>query len=117
MSKTSEVLEEKAPEIKHNPVYLKWKEESKMVKGIFRCHEPPGGCVKFSFKKYKWDPVRTYTLYDGMEYELPLSVARHLNQNCNYPIHSYIMDAKGQPLVDRAGKKFQRMNFQSLDFI
>ena len=117
MTKKEEAVLEKAPEISHSAVYLKWKEESKMVKGIFRCHEPQGGCVKFSFKKYKWDPVKTYTFYDGMEYEIPLAVARHLNQNCNYPIHSYIMDVQGRPIVDRAGKKFQRMNFQSLDFV
>lgn len=117
MSEKKQESSEKIPSVSQNPVYLKWKEESRMVKGIFRCHEPQGGCVTFSFKKYKWDPVKRYTFYDGMEYEIPLAVARHLNQNCNYAIHSYIMDVQGRPIVDKAGKKFQRMNFQSLDFV
>ena len=102
--------------ISDNPVYLKWKEESKMVKGTFRCHEPRGGCVKFSFKKYKWDAVQTYIMIDGHEYEVPLAVARHLNQNCNYPVHQHILDARGNPVLDVNGKKVSRMNFESLEF-
>lgn len=104
------------PAIADDPVRAKWKEESKMVKGIFRCHEPAGGSVTFPFKKFKWDPVVNYTMTDGQEYEIPLAVARHLNKNCNYPIHSYILDSAGKPLLDQAGKKFSRMNFDSLDF-
>lgn len=107
---------EAPPAVSDNPVYLKWKEESKMVKGVFRCHEPRGGSVKFSFKKYKWDPVKTYTMIDGREYEIPLAVARHLNQNCNYPVHQHILDARGNPILDVGGKKVSRMNFESLEF-
>ena len=92
-----------------------WKEESRMVKGIFRCHEPQGGSVQFSFKKFKWDPVRTYTMKDGEVYEVPLAVARHLNQNCNYPVHSHVLDASGNPTVDRNRVK-SRMNFESTEF-
>jgi hypothetical protein len=105
-----------APAVAEDPVRALWKEESRMVKGIFRCHEPRGGCVTFSFKKFKWDPVKSYTMYDGMEYEIPLSVARHLNNNCNRFIHTRILDAQGNPLVDKAGQKESRMNFESLDF-
>ena len=107
---------EAPPAVSDNPVYLKWKEESKMVKGVFRCHEPRGGSVTFSFKKYKWDPVKTYTMVDGREYEVPLAVARHLNQNCNYPVHQHILDARGNPVLDVNGKKVSRMNFESLEF-
>ena len=108
---------DESPNVTHDDLYMKWKEECRLVKGIFRCHEPRGGSVTFSFKKYKWDPVKTYTFVDGEEYEIPLSVARHLNQNCNYPVHSHIMDKNGVPTVDRQGKKVSRMNFESLDFI
>lgn len=114
MTATKEKKE--TPQVSQDPVYLKWKEESKMVKGIFHCHEPKGGCVTFSFRKYKWDPVRTYTMYDGEEYEVPLAVARHLNNNCTYYEHTHILDANGQPSVDRRGKKVSRMNFESKDF-
>lgn len=105
-----------APTVSTDPIYLKWKEESKLVKGIFRCHEPRGGSVTFSFRKYKWDAVKTYTMVDGEEYEIPLSVARHLNNNCNYFEHTHILDSHGKPIVDRVGKKVSRMNFDSKDF-
>lgn len=97
-------------------IYRMWKEESRMVKGIFRCRDPEGGCVTFCYRKYRWDPTRWYTLYDGEVYELPLGVARHLNQNCNYPVHSHILGPDGNPTVDRTGKVKSRMNFESTEF-
>lgn len=97
-------------------VYRKWKEESRLVKGVFRCREPEGGSVKFAFRKYKWDQTQWYTMFDGEVYEVPLAVARHLNKNCNYPIHSHILGPDGNPTVDRAGKTKSRMNFESTEF-
>jgi len=97
-------------------VYRMWKEESQMVKGVFRCLQPIGGNVKFAFRKYKWDETKWYTMFDGQEYEVPLAVARHLNKNCNYPVHSHILGADGNPTVDLAGKKMSRMNFESTTF-
>ena len=97
-------------------VYRMWKEESRMVKGVFRCREPEGGSVRFAFRKYKWDNTQWYTMYDGEVYEVPLAVASHLNKNCNYPVHSHILGPDGNPMVDRAGKKKSRMNFESTEF-
>lgn len=97
-------------------VYRMWKEESRMVKGIFRCREPEGGNVKFAFRKYKWDPTRWYTMFDGESYLVPLAVARHLNQNCSYPIHSHILGVDGSPTVDVKGRVKSRMNFESTEF-
>jgi len=97
-------------------VYRMWKEESRMVKGVFRCRQPAGGNVKFCFRKYKWDETKWYTMFDGQVYEVPLAVARHLNANCNYPVHSHILGADGNPLVDRQGKVESRMNFESTEF-
>lgn len=93
-----------------------WIEESKMVKGIFRCREPDGGSVTFSFRKYKWDPVKKYTFYDGQVYTIPLAVARHLNQNCSYAVHSHILGPDGNPSLDTRGKIKSRMNFESMEF-
>jgi hypothetical protein len=97
-------------------VYRMWKEESQMVKGVFRCLQPIGGNVKFAFRKYKWDQTKWYTMFDGETYEVPLAVARHLNQNCNFPVHSHILGADGNPMVDVSGKKQSRMNFESTTF-
>ena len=89
--------------------------DHKIVKGIFRCYEPPGGSVTFSFRKYKGDEVLKYTLVDGQIYELPLMVAKHLNQNCYYPRHTHVLDANGNPSVE-VGKKVQRCSFEGLEF-
>ena len=97
-------------------VYNMWKEESRMVKGVFRCLEPIGGNVKFSFRKYKWDQTKIYTMFDGETYEVPLAVARHLNQNCSFPVHSLVLGPDGNPTIDRLGKKQSRMNFESTTF-
>jgi len=89
--------------------------DHKMVKGVFRCYEPRGGSFTFAFKKYKGDEILKFTMVDGETYNVPLMVAKHLNQNCWYPRHSYVMDANGNPTVE-AGKKVQRCSFESLEF-
>lgn len=92
------------------------KEANKLVKGIFRCHEPRGGEVTFAWREYKGDPIKQWTLRDGMEYEIPKGLAQHLNKNCGYHIHSHILGPDGNPLIDKRGKRVSRMNFESLEF-
>lgn len=89
--------------------------DHKIVKGMFRCYEPRGGSMTFSFKKYKGDDVLKYTLVDGDVYDIPLMVAKHLNQECFYPKHTHVLDANGNPSVE-VGKKVQRCSFESLEF-
>ncbi len=89
--------------------------DHKMVKGIFRCFEPRGGSITFSFKKYPGDDVLTYTMVDGEVYIIPLMVAKHLNQHCAYPRHTHVLDADGNPSVD-VGKMVKRCSFESLEF-
>lgn len=101
---------------KEDRVYQMWKEERRIVKGVFRCRQPEGGSVNFSFRKYKWDPTKRYDLADGETYEIPLAVARHLNDNCGYPVHSHILGADGKPKRDVRGKIKSRMNFESTEF-
>ena len=88
--------------------------DKKMVKGKFFCHEPKGGNVKFFFKKYKEIPIKEYTFADGQDYEIPLMVAKHIN-DCGWEVHSFLLDAQGNPAVG-VGKKERRFTFQSLDF-
>lgn len=90
--------------------------DREMVKGIFRFHEVPGGYTKFCFKKYKDDSIETYEMHDGEIYTVPFAVARHLNVNGWYPVHSHTMDEDGKPSV-ALGKKVQRFSFQSLEFV
>ena len=90
-------------------------QDSKMVKGVFRCFEPLGGSVSFSYRKHRGETVQNYTMKDGEIYEVPLGVAKHLNQECWYPVHSYTQDGQGIPRVD-IGRRVKRMSFESLDF-
>ncbi len=104
------------PEEMEAKQYRLWKEESKMVRGRFRCIEVPNGGVKFDFLKYKFDTIATYAMNDGEIHTIPLAVARHLNRNCCYEVHSYTTDQNGRASVNR-GKKVARYAFEALDFI
>lgn len=89
--------------------------DHRIVKGIFRCLEPRGGSITFSFKRYKGDDVLKYTMIDGEVREVPFMIAKHLNQECCYYQHAHVLDADGKPSV-QMGKKVNRCSFESLEF-
>jgi hypothetical protein len=93
--------------------------DRELVRGIFRFHEVPGGSMKFVYKKYRGEPVERFTLVDGQVYTLPLGVARHLNKNCWYPVHDFLLDEMGKWTNNqyRIQKKVRRCSFQSLEFV
>ena len=115
-------------------------EETKMVKGRFRCFETPGGSLRVQIRKYKEVPMFDKTLVDNEIYEVPLYVARHLNgvdhlakavngkvNSCAYPVHGHIMigndwapasfDSNGNPLpTTQITKWVRRYGFESLQF-
>jgi hypothetical protein len=90
--------------------------ENKLVRGKFIFHEVPGGSMTFPFRKFPGDPIRKYTFVDGEIYKIPLSVAKHLNENGSYQVHAYKSDKNGKPAVG-VGKTIDRFSFHSLDFI
>lgn len=104
------------------------KRDAKLVRGIFRYHEVPGGRMRFPYKKYKNDEAKTYDMIDGQVYEIPYGVATHLNTNCWYPEYEHIpgFSQGGQTVQGgynqmsgqgmRIGKKVRRTSFQSLEF-
>lgn len=100
---------------KHSLKYLRDKDREK-VKGIFRYHEIPGGNFSFSYRAYKEDQVENFCLNDGEVYTLPLGVARHLNKNCWYPVHQYVLNDQGKP-SQRVAERVRRCSFQSLEFV
>lgn len=103
-----------APKVK---VKLSDKErDMKMVKGVFRCFEPMGGSVRLAYRKHKGEPIRNYDLKDGQEYTIPYGLAMHLRENCGYFTHGHILDAQGNPFVDRQNKRVERMTFEPLGF-
>lgn len=97
---------------------LKWHRDKdrELVKGIFKFYEVPGGSMSFVYRAYKEDKTERYDLVDGQVYSIPLGVARHLNKNGWYPVHSYAMDESGKPSM-KMGQKKRRFGFQSLEFV
>lgn len=104
------------------------KEESRIVKGVFRFFESEGMSAKIIVKKYKELPVFEKEMIDGQEYEIPLYVANHLNGiditaeaidgklgTCSYALHSYLVDKNGAPIVT-AQKRKHRFGFHSQSF-
>lgn len=92
------------------------KEDEKLVKGIFKNLEAPGADLTFSLRTYKDHPIRTYTLEDGKEYEIPLGAAKHINRQCKYQRSANLLDADGKPIVGQ-GAPVQRYEFTSTDYM
>ena len=90
--------------------------DREMVRGIFDFKEVPGGQMQFCYKYYDGDEVETYTLVDGETYTIPRGVARHLNNNCWYPVHHFAVDGDGKPIA-KIGQKVRRCSFNSLEFL
>jgi hypothetical protein len=64
--------------------------EKQLVTGVFRDLEVgAGGHLKFSARKYEWDPVYQADFKDGHTYTIPLWVAKHLNENCKFPVYQH----------------------------
>lgn len=94
------------------------KENAKLVKGIFRFIEVPGGSIEFAFREFPGEPVRVYEFFDGKEYEIPLGVAKHINNNMKVPKRDYMRDAKGNKLLTTAIEGWrQRAEFVSTELM
>ena len=120
-------------------------DESKMVKGRFRCYETPGSRQKIQQRKYKEVPMFEKWMTDGETYEVPLWVARWLNgidvtahaingkvNSCSYPVHGFQMQhandslKAGEETYNEFGatvlpkenivKRERRYGFESLEF-
>ncbi len=91
-------------------------ENSKLVKGVFKNSECPGGDVTFAYRMYKGDPVRTYHFVDGQEYTIPLGVARHINRQCKYKKSKYLIDKDGNKIIGR-DTPIERYQFISQDYM
>jgi len=90
--------------------------DNQLVRGRFHWQEYPGGTFSFVYKKYKGDPVVRYDLKDGEVYELPLGVAKHLNNDVGRWEHSYLLDKDGKP-SKMASTRVRRVQFESLEFM
>ena len=91
---------------------------SKMVTGIFKNIEAPGGDLTFSYRRYKEDPIRTYSFLDGQKYTIPLHLAKHINNQTAVPERDYVKNADGTPqLVTMIKSTRQRYQFLSTEYM
>lgn len=90
-------------------------EEDKMVSGMFKNLEQPGmdGYVACRYRK---GPIFSRKFFDGEVCQIPLSVARHINQRCNWPRHKYELDKDGNH-VKTVGQVVQRYQFVSTEYM
>jgi len=93
-------------------------EDSKMVTGIFKNIEVPGGDLTFTFRKYKEDSYQTYHFLDGKEYSIPLGVAKHINNMTKVPKRAYATNEKGEKQLYTVIESYrQRYQFLSKEFM
>lgn len=93
-------------------------EDSKMVTGVFHNLEAPGASVEFSYRKYKEDSHKTYTLQHLQKYTIPIGVAKHINNMTAVPIRDYVDNPDGtKSLYTRITSKRQRYQFLSTEFM
>ncbi|HEY5236102.1 MAG TPA: hypothetical protein VIJ14_07990 [Rhabdochlamydiaceae bacterium] len=55
------------------------KEGEKMIKGIFEFVDAQGGWFDFSYRFYPGEPVRTVKITHGEIVDIPMDMAKHLN--------------------------------------
>lgn len=90
--------------------------DSQRIRCRFKNYEMQGGDVRFSFKKYKDDPLETYHFLDGFVYTVPIGVIKHINKDCFFPMHKYATDENGNSIHKVSGK-FQRFELIPLEFV
>lgn len=93
-----------------------YEEESRLVKGVFKNLECPGGTEEFQYRKFPQDPIRKYKLQDGETYTIPLYLAKHINVTCNEKQHQWVVDVNGNKTIDVTRGR-QRFQFLSTEFM
>ena len=94
---------------------LEKQKDHTIVKGQFRYYALENGTLEFSFKKYKGDRTKKYTMVDYEYYEIPLMVAKWLNKGGVIQEYEYKNGPDGKPIM-AIGKKRHRVGFQHLGF-
>ena len=105
---TTQTLSPAAQRVKEQ-MEAKKKENRQIVKGRFRNIESPGSQLTFNYNMDK------YIMQDGEVYDVPLEVARHLN-NCYYRVDEKALDVQsdGWKSNPKVGRKIDRFAFESL---
>lgn len=111
-------LEPKKAPVVVNEEKTKREKLGRMVKGLFKFHEKPGGVLKFSYRlPWKGAAWKQYELHDNMTEEIPYALAEQLLNKGKIPIHKNVKDEMGRPMKV-VGKYRSRYDFFPInDFV
>jgi hypothetical protein len=94
------------------------KEGEKMVKGMFEFADAQGGWLDFSYRFFKGDPIRTIKINHGEICDVPVMLAKHLN-NCYKKVRMMPkeLDESGRPIGKAPITKTSRTRFIPMDML
>lgn len=94
------------------------KEGEKLVKGMFEFTDAQGGWLDFSYRFFKGDPIRTIKITHGEIVDVPMMLAKHLN-NCYKKVRTMPkeVDERGRVKVPGAMMKMTRTRFIPIDML
>jgi hypothetical protein len=94
------------------------KEGEKLVKGMFEFIDAQGGWFDFSYRFFPGEPIRTVKLVHGEICEIPMILAKHLN-NCHKKVRipPKELDEGGKPRVAGSVTKISRLRFTPMDMM
>lgn len=94
------------------------KESEKMIKGMFEFVDAQGGWIDFSYRFLPGDPVTTVKITHGEIIDVPLMLARHLNNVYKkVRIPPKEIGENGRPLSGGSLTKISRTRFTPLDIM
>lgn len=94
------------------------KEGEKLVKGMFEFVDAQGGWIDFSYRFFAEDPIRTVHINHGEIIEVPIILARHLNnvyKKIRVPPKE--LDETGRPVAKGSVTKISRTRFTPVDIM
>lgn len=87
-------------------------EDVPKVRGIFKNLEYPGTGITFPFRAGWKGPIKQFTLFDGVEYEIPETLAKHLNERCAYKTLKWVSTDRTETIYGRPVTSSSMPNFK-----
>ena len=92
------------------------KDGEKLVKGIFEFIDAQGGWLDFSYRFYPGEPVRTVKITHGEMIDVPLDLAKHLN-NVYKKVRCMPENLDGSRKTSEVITKISRTRFIPMDMV
>ncbi len=94
------------------------KDGEKLVKGMFEFIDAQGGWFDFSYRFFPGEPIRTYKIIHGEIIDIPMIVAKHLNNiYVKVRVPSPELSEQGNPVKAGSVSKRSRTRFTPMDMM